>query len=308
MKGVILVNMGGPESPEELRVFLSRMFKDPYILPYGKLGRNLLSFIISRSRYRKSWKKYELIGGTPLVESTRKTAEALQTVLGGDYLVKHAFSYSAPYISDSLNDFKTEGISEITVIPLYPQASYSTTSSVRADVQKVTAKDPFFRVTVQGEFYGHPGFINFWTSNITKHIGKQGITDPTLLFSAHSIPEYHVLKGDTYPEAIVNSSAMIATKLGYQFEAAFQSGMHHGKWIGPDVKEHLKMLKEEGLDNLVLVPISFVHENLETLYDLDQDIVHYAMNTLGFSNVSRVRLPESDPLLVNMLADLITKA
>jgi ferrochelatase len=308
MKGVLLVNMGGPESPEELKTFLSRMFKDPYILPFGKLGRSLLSFIISRSRYRKSWKKYELIGGTPLVKSTRKTAAALQTVLGSEFFVKYAFSYSIPYISDSLNDFKKKEINEITIIPLYPQASYTTTSSVVMDVKKVTDKDPFFQVKVKCEFYEHPGFIDFWISNIEKHLAQHGISDPTLLFSAHSIPEYHVLNGDTYPEAIVNSSALIATRLGYHFEAAFQSGMHHGKWIGPDVKEHLQMLMEEGLDNLVLVPISFVHENLETLYDLDHDIVPYAINTLGFSNVTRVRLPESDPLFVNMLADLISKS
>ena len=217
MKGVLLVNMGGPESPEELKIFLSRMFKDPYILPFGKLGRNLLSFIISRSRYRKSWKKYELIGGTPLVKSTRKTAEALQTVLGDDFLVKYAFSYSNPYIPDALKYFKEKGISKITIIPLYPQASYTTTSSVVTDIKKVTDKDPFFQVTVQGEFYEHPGFIDFWTSNIEKHLEQHGIADPTLLFSAHSIPEYHVLNGDSYPEAIVNSSAMIATKLGYHF-------------------------------------------------------------------------------------------
>jgi ferrochelatase len=305
MKGVILVNMGGPESPEELKNFLSRMFKDPHILPFRKPVRNLLSWIISNARYRKSWKKYELIGGTPLVESTRKMAASLQYVLGGSYAVKYAFSYSMPDIRECLQHFKKEGISEITVVPLYPQASITTTSSVIADVKKITDKDSFYQVKVQGEFFDHPGYIAFWVQLIKEHLKRNNIADPTLVFSAHSIPAYHITNGDTYASSIVNCSALIATETGLPYEAGFQSGMRRGKWIGPDVKEHLKILREEGVDNLVLIPISFVSENLETRYDLDRDIVPYALNTLGFAHVSRVNLPEVDPNLVKMLADLV---
>ncbi len=113
MKGVMLVNMGGPGSREELRLFLSRMFKDPFILPYGKTVRNILSCLISSLRYKKSWKKYELIGGTPLVRSTEKTVASLQSALGDDCAVKYAFSYTMPDISACLNSFRREGISEI---------------------------------------------------------------------------------------------------------------------------------------------------------------------------------------------------
>ncbi len=307
MKGIMLVDMGGPDSPEELKIFLSRMFNDPCILPYGKPVRKLLSYIISRTRYRQSWKKYQLIGGTPLVESTRKMASALQTLLGSTFVVKFAFSYSSPDIKQTLSAFKEEGIGGITVIPLYPQSSHTTTSSVKADLKKVTERDPFFKVHVVEEFYNHPGFINFWIHNISKYVEKCGIKNPTLLFSAHSIPEYHVSNGDTYPAGIVNSAVLIAEKLGYPYQVAFQSGLRRGKWIGPDVKMHLKMMAEDGIDNLILIPISFVHENLETLYDLDQDIVPFAINALGFTNVSRVHLPDSDPLLISMLADLIFK-
>lgn len=307
MKGVMLVNMGGPDSPEELKKFLSRMFNDPFILPYGKPVRKLLSYIISRTRYRQSWKKYQLIGGSPLVKSTRKMASALQTSLGNTFVVRFAFSYSSPDIKQTLSAFKEEKISEITVVPLYPQSSHTTASSVRASLKKVTETDPFFRVHVVEEFYNHPGFINFWIHNISKHVEKHGIKDPTLLFSAHSIPEYHVLNGDTYPTGIINSAALIATRLGFHYEAAFQSGLRRGAWIGPDVREHLKTMAEEGIDNLILIPISFVHENLETRYDLDKELIPFATDILGFSNVTRVQLPEADPLFVSMLADLAQK-
>ena len=301
----MLVNMGGPESPEELKSFLSRMFRDPHILPFGKPVRNLLAWIISNARYRKSWKKYELIGGTPLVVSTRKMAASLQSVLGGSYAVKYAFSYSMPDIRESLQHFKKEGIAEITVVPLYPQASITTTSSVIADVKKVTCKDSFYQVKVQGEFFDHPGYIAFWIQLIKDHLKKNQIANPTLLFSAHSIPEYHITNGDTYASSIVRCATLIANAMELPYEAGFQSGMRRGKWIGPDVKERLKTLREEGVENLVLIPISFVHENLETRYDLDRDIVPYALKRLGFAHVSRVNLPEADPNLVKLLSEMV---
>ena len=307
MKGVLLVNMGGPESPEELKIFLSRMFKDPAILPYGKVVRHLLSFVISRSRYKKSWKKYQIIGGTPLVASTTKTANALQLALGESYSVRYAFSYSNPNIRKSISDFRKEGIGDITVIPLYPHSSHTTTSSVKMELEAVIDGDPFFKVFFVDEFYQHPGFVAFWISQIKKHVEENAIENPILVFSAHSIPEHFVLQGDTYPTGIVNSSALIAEKMGYHYEAAFQSGMRRGTWIGPDVREHLKILAEEEVDNLVLVPISFVHENLETLYDLDRELIPYAKDSLGFKEVSRVKLPQADPLFVSLLVDLVQK-
>jgi len=305
MKGVLLVNMGGPESPEELKSFLSRMFRDPAILPYNWLVRRLLSYLISTARYKQSWKKYQVIGGTPLVAATSKTTTALQSLLGNEYLVKYAFSYSDPDLREALASFKTLEIGDINLIPLYPQSSLTTSNSVKADLRKVTGSDPFFRITFQEEFYQHPGFVAFWIHQIRKHLEDHRIKIPTLIFSAHSIPQYNVLKGDTYPEAIVESAALIAGQLGCHYEVAYQSGMKRGTWIGPDLKNHLKIMAEEQVDNLVLIPISFVHENLETRYDLDYELIPYAKQVLGFKNVTRVQLPEADPLLISLLADLV---
>jgi ferrochelatase len=305
MKGVMLVDMGGPNSPEELRNFLSRMFMDPFILPYSRFVRRMLSFVISRSRYKKSWKKYQLIGGTPLVQATIKTAKSLQTKLGADFEVKYAFSYSSPDIARVMNEFKEMRVREITIIPLYPQSSYTTTSSVKAEIFEISKRDSFYNTKFRKEFYTHPGFIDFWIQNIARHIEENNIQHPTLIFSAHSIPKYNILKGDTYSTSIINSAALIAGKMGLQYEVAFQSRMRNGTWIGPDTKEHLSVLAGEGIDNLVLIPISFIHENLETRYDLDFDLIPFAKNVLGFKNITRVQLPEADPLLIGMLAKLV---
>jgi ferrochelatase len=307
MTGVLLVNMGGARTEKEMKSFLSRMFKDPRILPFGRTIRSMLSFIISNSRYKKSWKKYQLIGGTPIIDATRITVQSLQAELDSDYNVKMAFSYSSPTIEDSLLYFKDEGINEIRVIPLYPQSSFSTSGSVLDDIQKVMNKEESLDIHFEKRFYQHDGFVNFWTNLITAHIQLHHLKHPFLLFSAHSIPEYLVKNGDTYPREIRESGALISKKLGLDYEVAYQSGMRSGKWIGPDIKTSLKNLAKTGKKEIVIIPISFVNENLETLYDLDKVIVPLAKTIPGIVHISRVLIPEADKTFIRLLADIVRK-
>lgn len=307
MTGVLLVNMGGARSEKEMKSFLASMFKDPRILPFGKTVRNILSFIISNSRYKKSWKKYELIGGTPIIDATLKSVQSLQVELKNDYKVKMAFSYSSPTIEESLLSFKNEGIKEIIVIPMYPQSSFSTTNSIMDEVQRINRKEQSFDIRFEKKFYQHEGFVSFWSKIIRAHNEQNNLKAPFLQFSAHSIPQYMVDKGDTYPREIEESAALIAHNLGLDFEVAYQSGMRSGKWIGPDVKVCLKVLAKAGKEEVVIIPISFVNENLETLYDIDKVIVPFAINELGIVHVSRVTIPEADETFISLLADIVRK-
>jgi ferrochelatase len=305
MTGVLLINMGGPGSQQEMKRFLANMFRDPFILPFSKPVRRLLSYVISTSRYKKSWKKYLAIGGTPIISATQKTVDALQFALSDSYKVRMAFSYSSPSIEDSLLAFKQEAINQITIIPLYPQAGLSTTSSVSADVAKVISKHKELKITFVEEFYQHPGFVQFWSELITNHIAANQYKHPLLMFSAHSIPTYLIDKGDTYPGAIEKSALLIAQSVGAGFDCAYQSGMRRGKWLTPDVKVRLKELSETGSKEIVIIPISFVNENLETLYDIDLEIIPYAKKELGMKAISRVTIPEAHPLFIQLLVDLV---
>ena len=305
MTGVLLVNMGGPESLKEMKVFLSNMFKDPLILPFSKPLRNLLSFFISTTRYKNSWKKYEMIGGTPIISGTNKTVRILQDKLRDKYKVKMAFSYSSPCIKESLLEFKKEGIYNITVIPLYPQSSYTTTSSVIADVEKISLQEKQLNIRFVKEFYRHERFTRFWSEIIAEHILAQNYTHPFLLFSAHSIPKYLVEKGDTYPIAIEESAKLIARNIGIECDYAYQSGMSKGEWLTPDTKVRLKVLAELGINEIIIIPISFVNENLETLYDIDREIIPYAKNELGIKSISRVKIPEANEMFIELLSDLV---
>jgi ferrochelatase len=304
MIGILLVNMGGANSPNELKTFLSRMFKDPFILPFSSLGRNLLSFIISNTRYKKSWKKYELIGGSPIIEATEKTAMKLQKTLGDNFAVKIAFSYSEPFISESITDLKNHGVDDIIIIPLYPQASISTTNSVAEDVKIAFAGKKDVKFKFVKEFYNYELYLSFWANLILDHIEKNNYSNPLLLFSAHSIPMFLVKKGDTYPEAIESSARLIAEKTGFNYEVAYQSGMS-GKWIGPDTKDRLKILSDSKIDNIIIIPISFVNENLETLYDIDHDIIPYGKNKLGIKNISRILIPVANNDFINLLTEIV---
>ena len=305
MKGVLLVNMGGADSPEELKTFLRYMFRDPFIIPYGKFFRNILSFIISRSRYKKSWKKYELIGGSPVISASLQTGTTLQKKLGDSYLVITAFSYSKPFFSESVNRLVHEGATEITIIPLYPQASFTTTASVENEVFKAALEHKNIKINFIPEFYREEGFVNFWVNLIKEHIQKNALKNPCLVFSAHSIPLRITDRGDGYPEAIETSARIIAEKTGHHYNVAFQSGMRKGKWIGPDTKDKIKELSEEGIDEIVIIPISFVCENLETLYDIDMDIIPYALNLPGIKKITRVELPFADERFADFLGELV---
>lgn len=305
MKGVLLVDMGGAKSPRELKLFLKRMFKDPYILPFGKLGRHFLSFVISTTRYKKSWKKYKLIGGSPIMEATHQTMLALQKTLPENFKVRYAFSYSSPLIKESLKAFMAEGIHEITVLPLYPQACFSTTKSVEHDVNKVVANNPHLKIRFVKEFYKNKDFVGYWSNLILNHAFQHNYDKPFLLFSAHSIPTYLVEKGDTYPTAIEASAKAIANQLGFEYKVAYQSGMKRGTWLTPDIDTVLRQLAVKWKDQIVIIPISFLNENLETLYDIDHEIIPFGKKFLKFSHISRVALPVADCLYIKLLSDLV---
>lgn len=305
MTGVLLVNMGGPESPAELKQFLRLMFLDKHIIPAPYIIRNLLSLYISSTRYKKSWIKYEKIGGTPLKNNTNLLAQTLQKELGISYVVKVAYSYSEPFLSEAFTAFRNEKITQVKIIPLYPQASITTTSSVIFDIEKLKQKYLTLEFSIVPEFYKNKKFINYWCDAIQNHISKHKLSNPLLVFSAHSIPVSFIKKGDTYQKGIEESARLIAENSGMAYRVSYQSGMNPKTWLGLNTIDLLESLSNEGYKEIVIIPISFVSENLETLYDLDQDIVPSCNQKLNI-NISRVLIPAVHPSFVEMLKEFIT--
>ena len=308
MTGVLLINMGSPLSKKEMRQFLFNMFTDKAILPFPKIQRTMLAYFISTFRHPGSWKKYQQIGGSKLKESMKLINYQLATELGEGYEVTSAYSYSKPNIQQGIETLRNKGITDIKVITMYPHSAYSTTESVKTDLSGVQKKYSDLKITELGTFCENESFINYWVDNIQKTIDKYGYKNPTLLFSAHAIPQYNVDAGDTYVEEINASAKLIAEKLGKPYRVAFQSKIGRVKWVDPDTKDCLKAMKAENIDEIMLVPISFVNENLETAYDQGIEIIPYGKNELEIKNICRVEIPASHPLLIATFKQILTKA
>lgn len=304
MKGVLLVNMGSPSSQKDMKAFLLKMFRDPAIMPFPSFLRYFLANLISRLRYKKSWGKYELIGGSPLRKSMDLTRDALNKKLGNNYIVYNSYSYDLPGIADGIKHLCYNGADRIVVIPMYPQYSISTTGSVEKVIKKVRKQFPDIGINVVREFYGNKNFLNFWKTIIKDTFIKNDLKQPLLLFSAHSVPEYQCRKDD-YVKNIESSALFISLGTGMEFKVSYQSGTGKMKWVGPSTKETLKILAERKCEEIIIIPVSFINENLETRYDLDFDIIPFAKEQLNIKHIYKAAIPDAHPLMIELLEDII---
>lgn len=301
MKGVLLVNMGGPQSLKEVKFFLKNMFSDKAILPFSKLVRMFLSTLISNVRYKKSWSKYLEIGGTPLVKDTEDLTELTKNILGKDYVVSHAFSYSNPLIKTALEQFNKDGINDAIVIPLYPHYSISTWQSV---IDHSEESNFIGTLKFVKPFFKNNKYIEFFEEAIKNSIRDNSLKEVTLLFSAHSIPNNLIKKGDYYESDIRLSAQLIAEKLNLDYSVSFQSQIGK-KWLGPITEDVIKEYSDANTKEILIIPLSFVGENLETLYDIDKVMINDAKKFTDMK-VSRMRFSENQTLLAQALAGEVT--
>ncbi|MBU0487280.1 MAG: ferrochelatase [Bacteroidetes bacterium] len=301
MKGVLLINMGGPETKEEMKSFLKKMFLDPFIIPYNSIVRKIISILISNMRHKKSWRKYQLVNGTPIIKNTKLLAGSLQKKLGNNVEVRYAFSYSNPSIEHVLDEFRSKKIQIITAVPLYPQPSFVTTGSVKNSISGYLRKSPGLNIKIVEHFFSDKYYIEFWADIIRQHIQEVNVSQPLLIFSAHSIPLLWLKKGDTYREAVNETATLVSKNLGYEHIVAFQSAMSGSKWLGPGLLDSINHAVDEGCDSFVIVPVSFVSENLETLYDLDKILIPHFSGITKVKHISRVGIPVLHNLFLEML-------
>jgi len=304
MKGVLLVNFGGAATEQELKILLYKMFSDPKILPVPCPLKKIIALRISRKRSSTSWKKYCLINGTPVFDETNKIAVALQNELP-DHHIATAYSYSPPYIPDALDDLTKKKINDIIIIPLYPQYSLCTTGSIEAAAAKYTRRHKTLKIRFIREYHNNHLFIRFWSERIISHIKAKDYKDPVLVFSAHSIPLSLIRKGDTYSTAVEECAELISRETGYRHIVTYQSAINNKRWLGPPIRDTLQEISEGKQSPAVLIPVSFVTENLETLYDLDRVIIPEAMHEYNIHQISRVPVNMPDDNFISCLKELV---
>ena len=321
--GVLLLNLGGPERIQDVKPFLYNLFSDPEIirLPVAAMQKPF-AWLISSLRSGKSQQAYRSIGGgSPLRRITKQQARELQSNLrqkGVDATSYVAMRYWHPFTESAVADLKADGIDQVVVLPLYPHFSISTSGSSFRELQRLRNIDPAFsRLPIRciRSWYDHPGYIQALANLIAREI--QACEDPAtahIFFSAHGVPKSYVEDaGDPYQLEIVACSKLILEQLRQQlghsnpFTLAYQSRVGPVEWLKPYTEDALQELGEQGVKDLVVVPISFVSEHIETLEEIDIDYRELA-TAAGVKNFRRVPALDTDPAFIAALTDLVEQA
>ncbi len=315
--GILLFNLGGPETQADVRPFLFNLFSDPEIvrLPIRALQKPL-AWLISTTRAKKSAAIYQLIGGgSPLRRITGEQAEALREELqrrGVEAKVYVGMRCWHPFTSAALDEIERDGITDLVLLPLYPQYSASTTGSSFKDFDDQVAARPKLQNIRRREitsWHTFDGYIAALASQINEEIAKFPVPDPArvhLLFSAHSVPVSFIESGDPYLRHTEETVRRVADRLGNQspVHLSFQSKVGPAKWLEPSTDRKLRELRAAGVEQVLAIPISFVSEHIETLYELDMLYKDLATE-LGFASYRRVAAFNTDPRFINALADLV---
>ncbi len=275
--GVILLNMGGPDSLESVRPFLYNLFSDRGIIRLGPafMQKYIAAFIAWR-RAPKSSENYRRIGGkSPLAEITAAQAAALADELQpyGKYHVTTAMRYWHPYPAEALDFLQEKGVTRLVILTLYPQYSRATTgSSVTFLQQELTRRNCSLPLEIIDSWPAQPQYLQVVAAGILHEIEsleKRGITDITVVYSAHSLPRSFVEEGDPYVAHLEQSIAGIEKLTGRKGRLCYQSRSGPVEWLSPSTPEMLANLAVAGCRGVVMVPISFVSDHVETLYEID---------------------------------------
>ncbi|MCG9890047.1 MAG: ferrochelatase [Thermosynechococcaceae cyanobacterium MS004] len=317
--GVLLLNLGGPEQLSDVRPFLYNLFSDPEIirLPFRWLQKPLAWFI-STSRAQKSQENYRQIGGgSPLRRITEEQASALQQDLrakGLDATVYIGMRYWHPFTEEAIAQIKRDGVQDLIILPLYPQFSISTSGSSFRILEDLWKSDPELQkinYTVIPSWYERPGYIESMADLVRQELDH--CTSPqeaTVFFSAHGVPVSYVTEaGDPYQAEIENCTALIMKALNRPnpHVLAYQSRVGPIEWLQPYTEDELVALGEKGTQELVVVPVSFISEHIETLQEIDMEYREVALES-GIQHFRRVPALNTYPKFIDDLGNLVVEA
>ncbi|OGW24459.1 MAG: hypothetical protein A2X59_06425 [Nitrospirae bacterium GWC2_42_7] len=341
--GILLLNLGGPDSLRSVRPFLFNLFSDRDIIRLGpRFMQKPLAWLISSLRAAKTESLYKLIGGkSPIYDMTLAQAKALEnelnsaqfTIHDSQFTVYIAMRYWHPLIEDVISEIYNAGIKRLIVLNLYPQYSVATTGSSLSKLDKVISKYPMEIFSIKS-WYAHPLYIDALVEKIRKGMelygrtasspspqsslsrgeeglistpplrgGDEGEGDIHVLFSAHSLPVKFIEEGDPYAEQINWTIREVVKKIDIQWSLSYQSKSGPVKWLEPSTEKKLEELAVRGIKNLLVVPISFVSDHIETLYEID--ILYKNMaKTLGV-RLERTESLNISPLFISALCDIV---
>lgn len=305
--GVVLMSMGEPESPEQVRPFLRELLSDRDLVRFPVPAlQGLFAWAVSVCRCGRFRRHLaEMGGGSPLVRLTGEQRDALKTALP-DRHVYAAMRYGKPSSRDAARRMRADGVGRIVALPLYPQYCAATTgSSLKA--LRAALKDEGLDVPVREvrSWPDHPGYIAAMADQVFRTLSRAPGGKAHLLFCAHGVPVEFIKEGDPYQKEVEATAAALRQVFpDLPWSLAYQSRTGRGEWLGPDASDEVRRLARSGAAVVMAVPLSFVCDNSETLYDLDIALRKTAA-AAGIRTFLRVPALNESPAFIAALKDMV---
>lgn len=316
--GVVLLQLGGPDSLEAVEPFLYNLFCDPDIInfPGAWLARKPLARFIAARRSKKVAEHYREIGGrSPIVDLTMAQARALQAVLDTRMRasVYVAMRYWHPFTAEAIAGLMKERLRKIVLLPLYPQYSIATTGSSLREWKNQCEKLGYEAPPTESicSFQNHPFYIKALVNRINNVAARFSGVDPSLvdlIFSAHGVPLSLVKAGDPYQAQILETVGLVRESGGWKFPSTlcYQSKVGPAEWLKPSLGETLRELTSRGRRHFLVIPIAFVTEHIETLHEINIEARAEAVR-LGARQFEMMPALNDSPEFIECLADLVLK-
>ena len=320
--GIVLFQLGGPDSLEAVEPFLLNLFLDPDIIPLGPLGilrRPIAKFISSRRSIPVAGKYAEIGRRSPIRLLTERQRQRLVAAVSPyiDPVAVTAMRYWHPMTSEAVEALQQGGpLDEIVLLPLYPHFSYATTLSSLKEWRRVYGS-PNGRAKEHtvGQFYDHPLYIQAVTQRIGSVLRQFADSSRIhLVFSAHGLPMSLVEKGDPYPRQIEKTVSLVCEEGIKEYSGwprthllCYQSRVGPAKWLQPPLTETIERLGRESVKEMLVVPISFVTEHIETLHEINIE-ARIEAKKCGIETFRMMPAVGDSPLFIAALKDLVLRA
>jgi ferrochelatase len=313
--GIVLFQLGGPDTLEAIQPFLFNLFCDPDIIdfPFARIGRRPLAKLIATTRAKKVQHHYSVIGGgSPIRKFTEMQARSLESRLRSAGLNARCFvamRYWHPFTSEAIQQLQQAGCDEVVLLPLYPHYSSTTTGSslnewnrqFRGDVPVVYKVESFYRDKM---------YLDSLIEKIDQALSRFSAPDrPEIVFSAHSLPQSIIDAGDPYQSQIEETVELLMRRGAWANHhcVCYQSKVGASKWLQPSLHRTLRDLASQRIQEVCIVPISFVSDHVETLGEIDHEARELA-HELGFRQFEMTAGLNDSPKFIDALARLVVRA